>query len=233
MIKINRWFLGKGLFLFLVISMTFFGCGGDDDEGGEPETNNMSLDGIWSGSYGQSGTKIVFFMNDGEIYGVDENSDLYAGDYSLSNADDNFSASIEGVGIDIEITGSASEQNQISATFTTSNGNTGDITLAFDSDRYNRSSSFELLSGEYVSGQSIFSIDNNGGLTRTFLGECQVSGTFSILDSEHSLYGLELDVSQCDAEGQYSGLAEIKDNDTLIAILFDGSSRLSLKGYKQ
>ncbi|WP_419658905.1 uncharacterized protein Dvar_77680 [Desulfosarcina variabilis str. Montpellier] len=233
MIKMSRRFLGKGLFLFLIISMTFFACGGDDDEGGEPETNNVSLDGIWSGSYGQSDTKIMFFMNDGEIYGVDENSDLYSGDYSLSNVDDNFSASIQGVGIDIEITGSASEQNQISATFTTSDGNTGDITLAFDSVRYNRSSSFELLSGEYVSDQSTYSIDKLGSLTGTFCDECQVSGTFSILDSEHSLYGLELDLSQCDAAGQYSGLAEIKDNDTLIAILFGGSSRLSLKGYKQ
>ena len=124
-------------------------------------------------------------------------------------------------------------QNQISATYTTSSGETGDITLAFDSDRYNRSSSFELLSGEYVSDQSTYSIDKLGGLTGIFLGECQVSGTFSILDSEHNLYGLELDLSQCDAAGQYSGLAEIEDNDTLIAILFGGSSRLSLKGTRQ
>ena len=44
----SRRFLGKGLFLFLIISMTFFACGGDDDEGGEPETNNVSLDKIRS-----------------------------------------------------------------------------------------------------------------------------------------------------------------------------------------
>lgn len=134
----------------------------------------------------------------------------------------------------VDIVGSASEQDQITATYTNSNGKTGDLALAFDSDVYDKSSSFEILSGEYASDQSNYSIDAYGGLTGTFLGDCQVSGTFSIIDPEHNLYCLDLDLSECDYEGQYSGLAAIVGNGTdILQSILSGPRNLGFSAYRQ
>ena len=233
MIKISRWLCGKGIVLFMITAMALVACGGGDDGGDDPVENNANIDGIWTGSY-DSSTDVRFFMNDGEIVGVDENNAPYTGSYTFSATDDNFTANVKNGTAEFELVGSASERSQITATYTSSNGNTGDLTLSFDSSDYDKSSSFESLSGEYASNQSNYSIDNYGGLTGTFLGACQISGTFSILDSEHNLYGLDLDLSGCDYEGQYSGLATIVGDDTyhLMSIL-SGPVNMVISAYRQ
>ena len=233
MSKISRWFCGKGVVLFMIIAMAFVACGGGDDEGDDPVENNANIDGIWTGSY-DSSTDVRFFLNDGEIVGVDENDASYTGSYTFSATDDKFSANVKNSNAEFELVGSASERSQITATYTSSNGNTGDLTLSFDSSDFDKSSSFEVLSGEYASDQSTYSIDTYGGLTGTFLGECQITGTFSILDSEHNLYGLDLDLSGCDYEGQYSGLAAIVGDDTdLLMSVLSGPVNMGFSAYRQ
>ncbi|WP_419661112.1 uncharacterized protein Dvar_15330 [Desulfosarcina variabilis str. Montpellier] len=232
MSKIGRRFLGKGCLLFFIIAIMVVACGGGDDDGNDPVINNANLDGIWLGSYGDRSTVVYFFMNDGEMYGFDENGTIYDGDYTVSDSDDNFSASIQSVAADIEITGSGSEQGQINGTYVSSNGNTDDLKLAFDSD-YNNPSSFELLAGEYAYEETNFSIDTDGGVTGTLYGECQISGAFSIIDSEHSLYGLDLDLSQCEVEGQYNGLARIDGDDICVAVFANTSYKLFMSGDRQ
>lgn len=234
MIKINRWFCGKGIVLFIFTAMVLVACGGGDDDGGEDSVeNNANIDGIWTGSY-DSSTDVRFFLNDGEIVGVDENDASYTGSYTFSATDDKFSANVKNADAEFELVGSASERSQITATYTSSEGNTGDLTLTFDSNVYDKTSSFEVLSGEYATDRSNYSIDSYGGLTGTFLGECQVSGSFSILDSEHNLYGLDLDLSECEYAGQYSGLATIAGNDTdLLQSILSGPRNLWFSAYRQ
>lgn len=233
MSKISRWFCGKGIVLFMITAIAFVACGGGDDGEDDPVENNANIDGIWAGSY-DSSTDVTFYMNDGEIVGVDENDASYTGSYTFSTTDDNFSANVKNANAEFEIVGSASERSQITATYTSSNGNTGDLSLSFDSSDYDKASSFEILSGEYASDQSDYSIDTYGGLTGTFLGECQISGTFSILDSEHNLYGLYLDLSGCDYEGQYSGLAAIVGDDTdLLKSILSGPVNMGFSAYRQ
>jgi hypothetical protein len=194
--------------LIIFIALSFIACGDSDEDSKDKEspTDNAKLNGIWAGSYGNDATDIILLLNNGEIYAVDDDS-AYAGTYSYSTAADKFTVNAQNANTVIELNGTATEQRQIEATYTSSAGKTGNLTLDFRDTLFNRASSFELLSGEWASERSNYSIDDEGHLTGTYVGDCQISGTFSIIYPEQNLYALDADITQCETEGQYNGLA--------------------------
>ena len=225
--QLRVWLRVKIVFLMIVSILSFVACGsGDNDsqsaEGdtGENETiENSNLNGIWYGTInpdGDAATDVAAFMNDGEIFIL--GGCIEAGTYTYSQ--DNFHATVCTSATEAEITGNKSDQEEITATYRYSNSTTtGNIVFELQTDTYNRPSSFNRLSGEWASDeieQSKYSIDAEGGLTGTFMESCQISGVFSIIDPEHNLYNLDVDLSQCEFEGQYHGLVALYYDDTTL-----------------
>ncbi len=216
---------------FFMVSFLACGSGGSTPSGDINLTGDVNLDGIWRGTYGKTAENKRFasLMYDGEIKIVTEDNIFYAGTYSTTNG--NFSATIYNANAEIEITGTATAQYQIDATYKSTASDTGNLTMQFNNDLYQRESSFELLSGDWSGTTSNFSIDETGYLTGN-IGSCQISGTFSIIDQECNLYILDTDLSHCQQEGQYHGLAALRDadgvrnNNGLIGITFNDQLRL-------
>lgn len=216
-------------FLFFALSLALMGCIFDTSSSGSrigPQGGDPSeLNGIWSGNYGDDNISIIFLLKEGEIYALDDNGIAYFGNYTYSNAGE-FSTTLSNSNVDVQVIGTASAQNMIEATYTSSNGNNGNATLNFRPDLYNRTSAFDLLVGQWSSGRSAYSIDSAGGLSGTLgtlNGECQIAATISIIDSEKNLYLLDADLTQCQIEGQYNGLVFIADRDTVQNSRFFGA----------
>lgn len=229
MVRIGNWSRAIIILFSLFFVVSVIACGGDSssskdspkNDDNSPTANN--LNGIWTGTIGKAeDVDATLALYEGEIKGVDSEKKFYAGTYT--STDGHFSATIYYNSEDkMVISGSASDQNKIDATYESTTGVTGDLTLIFNKDLYYRDSSTELLSGEWSSDTSNYSIDTAGSITGTFSNTCQFSGTFAIIDKKRNLYVLEADLTQCEYQGQYSGLAVLDDgdaqNDLLIAVL--------------
>ena len=183
------------LFLFTV-SLLACGSGGSTSSGDFNPPGNTNLDGIWRGTFEETAEnrRVSSLMYDGEIIIVTEDNVLYAGTYSAT--DGSFSASVHNNNEELAIAGTATGQNHIDGTYESSSGNTGNVTLQFNNDLYNRNSSFELLSGDWAGSVSNFYVNESGYFTGS-IGPCHISGTFSLTDQECNLYLLDADISQC------------------------------------
>ena len=219
MIRIGNWSRAMVILFFLFFVVSVIACGGDSSSGKDspknddnsPTANNLT--GIWTGTIGKAeDVDATFALYEGEIKGRDFENKFYAGTYTFT--DGRFSATVYNAEEKMVISGSASDQNKIDATYESTTGATGALALIFNEDLYHRDSSFELLSGEWSSDTSNYSIDTAGGITGTFFDTCQLSGTFAIIDKNRNLYVLEADLTQCEYQGQYSGLAILDDGDT-------------------
>lgn len=245
MISIAKWPRMIVATLLLLFSASFMGCGGGSSGGGSNGEDNppapTNLDGVWGGTYSQTdGNKnLAALMYDGEIKILTEDSAIYDGTYSVT--DGNFSATIHNSTADVDMTGTASERNQISATYQSTSGNMGDMMLQFDNDLYDRASSLELLAGDWSNTEFNLSINAAGDLTGNS-DTCHLSGKFSILDQGHNLYILDADYTdadstRCERAGQYNGLAILWDadgvrNSGLLWIISNDHARQFSKSYR-
>jgi hypothetical protein len=178
----------------------------------------------------------MIFMKDGKIYAADGDGFSYAGTYTYSTADGAFTADTQNSNVEIDITGTASVNDKIDATYISSNGTTGEMALTFDENDYNRPSSFETLSGQWSTDTSSYVIDSEGGLTGTNGKGCTMAGAISMLDPNHNLYIIDADITECKLEGQYEGLvSHFEKKDSFIGVITkDGfSTVLGIVGYRQ
>jgi hypothetical protein len=236
MIRIGNW--PQAIVLFSISFFIFFiiACGGGGSSSNDdtsPADNNLY--GIWKGTIRKiEDLDAVFVLYEGDMKGTDSEGNYYSGTYTYT--DGSFSATIVNSEEEMVITGSASYQNKIDATYESTTGATGAFSLNFNKDLYYRDSSFELLSGQWSSDGANFSIDTTGGITGT-LTTCQLSGAFTIIDNDRNLYVLDVDLTQCEYQGQYSGLAILDDKDAqnnmLIAIFSKDNTRAFMVGYRQ
>jgi hypothetical protein len=232
MVLNNKWSRVLIVFLLFGIVISLLACGDSDGDNKEKQsqTDRAKLNGIWAGDIDNNDDNVlILILNNGEVFAVD-NDDSYAGTYTYSAENEKFTASVQNANVTVELSGTASEQAQIEASFTNSFDKTGSIALDFRDALFKRASSFELLSGEWASEESNYSIDTVGHLTGTYMGDCQITGTFSILDPERNLYALDADITQCETEGQYNGLAYLYNSENyrsegFLAIIVNDQSK--------
>jgi hypothetical protein len=219
--------------LLILLAASLSACNTDDsDSGGDtpPETRNEKLNGSWIGEYGAEKTRIFFLMNDGDIHAFDEKNKIFAGSYTYTTPDGAFTSTLHSSTGTIDIVeGTASEGDRLDGTYTRAGGQTVDVAMQFDADINIKASSLELLSGQWASEGSSCVIDKDGGTTGTFLDTCTINGVFSIIDANYNLYVFDADLTDCEGEGQYHGLAALVDNDNvqnsqLIAVASDSKN---------
>lgn len=207
----------KHIILIIALATFLMACTDDDpdtDPGPKP-LDRSSLNGIWGGEYGDNDEPIIFLLRDGDIFvfsSEDGDQAVYTGSYTYSDQN-TFRTTIQNSAATIEAKGTATAENQIEVTYTSSNGSTGKANLTFSDNYYNRNSSFELFSGQWSSEVTDYSFDTSGGMTAHQDG-CRMNGAISIIDPEHNLYVIDTDVTQCgNDDGQYNGLSYLYDTD--------------------
>jgi hypothetical protein len=212
--------------LFAVI-LGLAGCGGSDGESG----SSLSANGLWEGTFTEAGVgtyAVGSLFYNGRIIAISEDAGaIYDGNYTVSGS--TISGTVKAYQINggqlatATLSGTVSEQNSISLTFSTSYGSTGSMSLSFNS-IYNRNSSLSSVEGSWNYTSSSYSlaatVQNDGSFFGQDSDGCVLSGDIGLLDTEHNLYSTTLSVAACGAlNGNYTGFSGLLDdvtaNDTL------------------
>jgi hypothetical protein len=224
--------------LSLISLIACGGGGGGDATNPEAPTTNQSANGFWSGTLvdNNEGTfSLECLVYEGDLIGVSEDADhIYRGTYTISGNSISGSYKVYQIGGGVVDTGTLSgtvvEQQSINVSFVTQ-VTTGTIAVTFEQ-LYNRGSSYALVDGNWRavigSDWAQLTVDDAGGITGVDSDGCVVSGVASILNPDHNLYGIDLDLTQCGSvSGSYDGFASLTDgsseNDTLIAVITNDS----------
>jgi hypothetical protein len=218
------------LLVFGIIACSGGGGGGSSSDS-TPDGNPA---GIWTGSFTENGDTydVSGLLYNGEIMAFStEGGVLYKGSYTVNGNSITAQMNCYQIGggffATSRLSGTFSEENQFDGTFTTTyigNGTTnGSLSLIFD-EAYNRPSSFGAIAGNWTIEDGLYTanaqISDQGQFTATDTDGCVYNGVISILDPEHNVYGLDVDVTVCAIAGQFDGYAILHDtnieNDTLI-----------------
>lgn len=217
--------------LCIAFLLSLAACGGGDSSDSTANTT-VSVDGIWTGTFtsnvSQNSYDLVGLIENQRLIFVSFSAGtLYEGSVSTDN--NNFTANLtayeQGGGrfANTTVTGTFAESSTLNGSYTSSNGDSGTISLHFES-LYNRSSSFSLLQGTWshtdATGTTTISVDGDGNVSGADSAGCMYSGLIEIIDANHHIYDLTLNVSACSVyNGQYAGFVFLDDtvttNDTL------------------
>ena len=167
----------------------------------------------------------VFVLHDGRILAFDSSSNgsiLFAsGTYSLDGND--LTGRISGVSsagfrvrsfINSALSGIVTEENWIDLEFAHNDGTQHNVRLQFDN-LYDRRSSLSMWQGVWervASGVTLWTVtvDADGALSGKMSDGCELTGDLSILEAAHNLYDLQVTVTSCSSEGDYSGFAYLE-----------------------
>ncbi|MGM0553534.1 MAG: hypothetical protein ACQETK_07035 [Pseudomonadota bacterium] len=204
---------------------TLLACGSssDDDsaDNGDapPPGTTVSANGLWEGTFSEEGVgtfDVTGLLYDGRIIAISEGAGaVFDGSYSLNG--DQISASVVAYEANgpayatTEFSGTVTEQVSLSASFATSEGTSGTISLAFD-DTYNRPSSLGMLEGVWSYFEPGYDLTVASGADGSFFGQdsegCVVTGEFGIIDAAHNLYDVQVTATSCGfLTGSYTGFA--------------------------
>lgn len=215
--------------LALLVASCGGGSGGDDDGGNgspapTPEPTNAA--GIWEGTAvtGNLTLDVLGIVTEqGEGRFLDENGTQYVIDTLAGNDGDislTFTAIAE-VGFTFidgstiatgELSGSVTETSSFSGEYTLSTGETGTMSLTYDT-IYERDSSIDKLTGLWDEQFGVMSVDPSGAFFMQDSFGCVYDGEASIIDPEFNAYSLSMTVSSCGAgvDGEYSGVGVLSD----------------------
>lgn len=209
------------------------------------DKENTSADGIWAGTLswdsGEPNTDILALSYDGRlIIYSNEAALLFDGFYDVenhylfANTDEHW---LEGAAGDYqgqaELNGTVSEHEYMLLNLSASDGVTGEFSLHYLEDVYERSASLTYIEGLWAySGATsnedlVFEIEYDGDLYGQDGYGCIFDGEFSRPSRSHNIYQVSLEVSSCgDYNGRYEGLATQVDaahpDDTLIISASNG-----------
>lgn len=193
---------------------TLLACGSSSDD-----DSTVSANGLWEGTFSEEGVgtfDVTGLLYDGRIIAVSEGAGaVFDGSYSLNG--DQISASVVAYEANgpayatTEFSGTVTEQVSLSASFTTSEGTSGTIALAFD-DIYNRPSSLGMLEGVWSSSEPGYTltvaIDTDGSFFGQDSEGCVVFGDFGIINPSQNLYDVQVTATSCGfLTGSYTGFA--------------------------
>jgi hypothetical protein len=111
------------------------------------------------------------------------------------------------------LTGTVVERTSINGNYSVATGESGTISLTYNS-LYDRDSSLSKLAGQWDdSGFGILTVNSDGTFFEQDTFGCVYDGQASIIDAAYNVYGLTMDVSLCgvDFDGQYTGLGALSD----------------------
>ncbi|MDC1211357.1 hypothetical protein N8087_05485 [Porticoccaceae bacterium] len=225
----------KALSILLVCSL-LAACGGGSGGGGSNGSNGSSstpapdenANGIWSGTSSVNGlvSETLGLFNDGDFVAINFDFDeFYKGTYSIDGTDITASANGYSLGGPFGGTGTLSgvisSEGTLKATTNSSLGTTADLDLVYETQFSERTISLADLSGSWVGsvpGLSFnISIDNSGNLTAIGSDGCNVSGALNIPNSGRNMIAADITISGnfCTANGNYSGLGVLLDDDAV------------------
>ena len=236
------------LMAFLITLLSGCGGGSSDSDTSEPPPN-QNVDGIWQGTTtDDTGTCKLYMINSiGEMVAFSSDCQtVYKGSYTVDGS--NLSAQVEVYDIggakkgSTTLSGTCSEQSTMNGNYTTPDGRGGTFDLSYNQ-ATGRPSSLEQVEGTWAYNDSNgfsadFVIDNQGKLSGANSYGCNIRGVISLLDTNKNIYSIDLDITQCtaqggvyDQDGSYDGLAVIgKDaatsKDMLILVSASGNDSL-------
>lgn len=213
------------------LSFAVAGCGGGSS-GSSSATEptpiaDARLGGIWEGtifnqSIGSSWQIIGLSLDTGESRFIDEFGTQYVANFTVNGT--SFSGTFFGVAplgetfIDGSVvatgnmSGTISERNRISGSYTVSTGEQGSLDLFYNS-TYERDSSLSLMAGTWIDTDGDpFTVDAQGQIFGQDSMGCVYTGQVAIINGDHNAYRVQLNVSSCGAfNGIYSGLGVLDD----------------------
>lgn len=221
----------------LILAASFFllfavaGCGGGSSGGssatGPTPVVDARLGGIWEGTIfneniGSSWQIIGLSLDTGESRFIDELGTQYVANFTVNGT--SFSGTFFGVAqlgetfIDGSVvatgnmSGTISERNRISGSYTVSTGERGSLNLFYNS-IYDRDSSLSLLAGTWIDAdQDTFTVGAQGEIFGQDSLGCVYTGQVSIINPDNNAYRVQLNVSSCGTfNGSYSGLGVLDD----------------------
>jgi hypothetical protein len=216
---------------FFVLS-TVAGCGGGGSGGNSSGTQpppivDAKLGGIWEGTIfneniGSSWQVIGLSLDTGEGRFIDEFGTQYVANLTADGT--SFSGTFFGVAplgetfIDGSVvatgnmSGTISERNRISGSYTVSTGERGSLDLFYNS-IYERDSSLSLMAGTWIDAdQDAFTVDTQGEIFGQDSSGCVYTGRVSTINRDFNAYRVQLNVSSCGTfNGSYSGLGILDD----------------------
>lgn len=216
----------------LFVLSTVAGCGGGGSGGNSsgtqpPPVVDAKLGGIWEGTIfneniGSSWQLIGLSLDTGESRFIDEFGTQYVATLTVSGT--SFSGTFFGVApvgetfIDGSVvatgnmSGTISERNRISGSYTVSTGERGSLNLFYNS-IYERDSSLSLMAGTWIDAdQDTFAVDAQGEIFGQDSIGCVYTGRVSIINRDFNAYRVQLNVSSCGTfNGSYSGLGILDD----------------------
>lgn len=232
-----RSFLGSVVLgIFVLVGLVACGGGG----GGGETTTNVSANGLWNGTFTESGVgtfDISGLLYNGRIIAISESAGaIYDGSYTVSGS--SISGTVTAYQINggpfatVTLSGTVTEQGSISSSFNTSYGTSGTISLSFDS-IYNRPSSLSLVAGNWNYTRGDYSLTITVQSNGTYSGQdsegCVVSGSIGLLDTAHNLYNINTSIASCeDVTGSYTGFASLLDNDNTFVVAVSNSNYMLL-----
>ncbi|MBT8086188.1 MAG: hypothetical protein KJN72_13250 [Woeseia sp.] len=141
----------------------------------------------------------------------------------------------------VTVSGTLSEGDSITGSWSASTGENGTFNLTFDP-IYNRTSSLAKVQGTYTTfderfgdggnAYSSITIDSNGSINGQDVDGCIWSGMVSIIDSNFNVYEITTTVSNCgDIDGTSTGLTGLFDNTGTDDMLWVSDSDGETAGY--
>ena len=215
----------KALLMFFILGL-LTACGGGGGGGGGGGTVNESPDGIWTGSFTDSGVTYDFaglVYNNYLVAFSSSAGTLYEGTVFVNGS------TLSGT-VDVYIGGAYSNTTVLSGTVNggVSISGSDDVgatfTLAYDS-LYDRTSSLAKVAGIWSITEGAFTqtivVASDGTFTGSDTDGCLHNGAITILDASHNIYRVANTVSSCGIfNGSYLGYATLDDfagtNDAII-----------------
>ena len=208
-------------------------------------SSSVSANGIWGGTVTVDGDDTFpthGLLYDGEIfligtpviftlagnYSVRGNNIF--GEITLYEVDEGHGAhSGLATGEEVVLSGTVNEQDSISVTFNTSEGNTGSMFFAFDPS-YNRPSSLVFTAGMWstLDDSLTITVEYDGSFVGQDSDGCALNGKITILDAAHNLYRVNVSISSCgDRNDSYTGFSSIisdssTNDESMVMTIYNG-----------
>ena len=197
------------------------------DDAEQVEVEKTPLDGIWVGSFdirgrgpydfyaihvGERSTAVSHKAKAMCVGQVKQNEDYYYAKYNLY--------ALDGSPFDYARLTGEINNGQIQSHFTTLNGgDTGRMQLSY-SDLYEKSSSLELLEGQWGFTDRdglVFDVTiESGAISGADSDDCKYVGNVSLINPQYNAYNIVLKISNCDSvNGEYEGLSYIDDIESM------------------
>ena len=110
--------------------------------------------------------------------------------------------------------GTVVDRDSFNMSYDMPNHTTGTVSMVYNSDLYERTSTLTKTSGMWGLGSTVFTIESNGTINGQDSSGCTYNGRISVVNALYNAYALSIDVRLWfGLSGLYTGTAYINDQD--------------------